>query len=161
MNWKILLIAATLTVLSSCTPKEQTLPSSERPGYSSEESLSFSSETSSLIEANSSEGSSLTLPDDKQYCTVSIYQSYLPYADAFGRTGVRFDTSIVVEKGGTIYRNNYERELLEGSVLTPVYQPVSGSYYLSALYWDPECKNFFKHGTKIESSCDLYYYIAG
>ncbi len=161
MNRRILLISVTLMALSSCTPKEQTLPSSERPGYSSEESLSFSTETSSPIEANSSEGSSLSLSDDKQYCTVSIYQSYLPYEDAYGRKGIRFDTSIAVEKGGTIYRNDYERELLEDSVLTPEYQPVSGSYFLSALYWDPECKNFFKHGTKIESNCDLYYYMAG
>ena len=147
--------------LSSCTPKEQTLSSSERPGYSSEESLSFSSEISSPIEANSSEGSSLTLSDDKQYCTVSIYQSYLPYADMMWRTGVRFDTSIVVEKGGTLYRNDYERDQLRDSALHPVYDPVGGSYYLSSLYWDPECKNFFKYGTPIESNCDLYYYLEG
>ena len=160
MNRKTLLISAALMALSACAPKEET-QSSESLTSCSDESVSSSSEASSQIETRSSESSPVSLSDDKVYCTVSIYQSYLPYEDAMRRKGIRFDTSIVVEKGSTLYRNDYEREQFRDSVLHPVYSPVGGMYCFSPLYWDAECKNFFKYGTKIESSCDLYYYLEG
>lgn len=145
--------------LSACSyPSEE---SSSLETSSTISSINLSSESSqsesSSIVSSSEESSS---SDDKVYYTVSIYQSYLPYADLYYRTGTRFDTSIKVEAGKPLYTTTEECQEFYHN-LHPVYDARGGAYFVHYLFYDEECTEQLGFGVPIESDSTFYYYLDG
>ena len=147
-------------LLSACSTPAQESSSLETSSAIS--SISLSSESSqsecSSIVSSSKESSS---SDDKVYYTVSIYQSYLPYADLYYRTGTRFDTSIKVEAGKPLYTTTEEGLEFYRTYMHPVYDARGGAYFVHYLFYDEECTEHLGFGVPIESDSTFYYYLDG
>ena len=147
-------------LLSACSTPAQESSSLETSSAISSISLSSESsqsESSSIVSSSEESSSS----DDKVYYTVSIYQSYLPYADLYYRTGTRFDTSIKVEAGKPLYTTTEEGREFYRTNMHPVYDARGGAYFVAYLFYDEECTKQLGFGVPIESDSTFYYYLHG
>ena len=147
-------------LLSACSTPAQESSSLETSSAISSISLSSESsqsESSSIVSSSEESSSS----DDKVYYTVSIYQSYLPYADLYYRTGTRFDTSIKVEAGKPLYTTTEEGREFYRTNMHPVYDARGGAYFVAYLFYDEECTEHLGFGVPIESDSTFYYYLDG
>ena len=154
-----LLFITVLGMLSACVPETKASSISES-SFSTEVSSESTSAESSL-DSSFSEESSLSSSDDKTYFTVSIYQSYLPYADLLYRTGVRFDKSIKVEAGKPLYSTTEEGREFYRTYIDPVYSARGGAYFVHYLFYDEECTEQLGYSVPIESDSTFYYYLDG
>lgn len=160
-----LLSITVLGMLSACVPETKVSSISES-SFSTETSSESTSAESSLNSSLSEESSISSLEessssDDKVYYTVSIYQSYLPYADLYYRTGTRFDTSIKVEAGKPLYTTTEEGREFYRTNMHPVYDARGGAYFVAYLFYDEECTEQLGFGVPIESDSTFYYYLYG
>lgn len=153
----LLTMGLLLSACSSPFEESSSLETSSTISSISLSSESSQSESSSII--SSLEESSFL--DDKVYYTVSIYQSYMPYADALNRTGTRFDTSIKVEAGKPLYTTTEEGREFYRTYMHPVYDARGGAYFVAYLFYDEECTEQLGFGVPIESDSTFYYYLHG
>lgn len=153
-------------LLSSCTPSVQSSSTSLMESSSSleESSLASSSELSlldtsfSLLEESSE---SSNTPRERIFAfTVEIYQSYVT-TDAYGRTGLRFDTSFKIEAGEPLYTTTEEMHKFYREMIHPLYSAHGGAYHIAYLYTNPQCTTYYQHGAPIMGNSTFYYYGSG
>ncbi len=154
---KLSFLLISISACSSPAQESSSLETSSTISSISLSSESSQSESSSIVSSSEESSSS----DDKVYYTVSIYQSYLPYADALNRTGTRFDTSIKVEAGKPLYSNGEEGQQFYHTYLNPVYDARGGAIFEGYLFHDEECTEWLGYGVPIESDSTFYYYLKG
>ena len=153
----LLTIGLVLSAYSSPFEESSSLETSSTIPWISLSSESSQSESSSIVSSSEESSSS----DDKVYYTVSIYQSYLPYADLYYRTGTRFDTSIKVEAGKPLYTTTEEGREFYRTYMHPVYDARGGAYFVAYFFYDEEYTEQLGFGVPIESDSTFYYYLHG
>lgn len=146
---------------ASCSSQEASSSFISSNLSSSVSNDSLGSLSSPSIVNGSSERSSLSSSDDKEYCNVSIYQ-YYPVANFGHKQGeIRFDLIIQVEQGLPLYSSVEEHRAIERR-LSPDYWPQGdGYYYCMSFFTDAECTKYYRSGTPILSDTPLYYYYGG
>ncbi|MEE5995756.1 MAG: hypothetical protein V3G53_04320 [Candidatus Enteromonas sp.] len=158
---RIIVPLFSLLAFSACSQTGEG-PSSEPAAQSSSESLPLEESSSGQpSQSQSSSELSESISDGKVYYTVSFYQSYLRRADAMGRNGLRFDTSLQIEAGTALYRTTEEGRAFYHNNLHPLYQPHGQSYDIIYLFHDAECTDLYVHGDPILSDSTFYYFGEG
>jgi len=153
-------------LLSSCTPSVQRSSTSLMEPYSSLEESSIASSSESSVATSSSslsEGSSESsnTPRERIFAfTVEIYQSYVT-TDAYGRSGLRFDTSFKIEAGEPLYTTTEEMRKFYSEMIHPEYSAHGGAYSINYLYTNPECTKYYQAGAPIMGNSTFYYYGSG
>ncbi len=153
-------------LLSSCTPSVQSSSTSLMEPYSSlEESSLASSSELSLLDTSVSllvePSESSNTPRERIFAfTVKIYQSYVR-TDAYGRTGLRFDTSFKIEAGEPLYTTTEEMRKFYSEMIHPEYSAHGGAYSINYLYTNPECTAYYQPGAPIMGNSTFYYYGSG
>ena len=154
-------------LLSSCTPSVQSSSASLMESNSSleESSLAYPSESSIATTSSSSlleeSSESPNTPRERIFAfTVEIYQSYVT-TDAYGRTGLRFDTSFKIEAGEPLYTTTEEMRKFYSEMIHPLYSAHGGAYSINYLYTNPQCTTYYQHGAPIMGNSTFYYYGSG
>ena len=166
MPFGLLALACLSLSLSSCADNraesapsssgyQRSLPIGDLPSSSSSAESQMGSSTAV---APSSESSATTEPSSSSvvYYTVSIYQSY--YIENEGRYGnPRFDTSVTREAGQPLFKDIKGENDLRG-MCRPVFNAISGMYYLNAFYQDEGCETHISKNFIVDSAMSIYYY---
>ena len=154
-------------LLSSCAPSVQRSSTSLMESNSSLEESSLASSSESSVATTSSSSSleesseSSNTPRERIFAfTVKIYQSYVT-TDAYGRTGLRFDTSFKIEAGDALYTTTDEMRKFYREMIHPEYSAHGGAYTIAYLYTNPQCTTYYQAGAPIMGNSTFYYYGSG